>query len=78
MRKPLIFENRNDGNDAINYFNLNKYENDLGNYAQVKGPKKTKQVVKKATPQTPSSTNYKGSFGSKGWQDGLELPPFDH
>jgi hypothetical protein len=33
MRKPLILENRNDGNDMINFYNANKYENDYGNYA---------------------------------------------
>lgn len=66
MRKPLILENRNDNNDMIDTYNPNKYENDYGNYAQTD------------SPYEPYSSKYIGSFGSKGYQDGLELPPPDH
>lgn len=39
MKKPLIFENRDDHNDLRNIYNPNKYEHTLGEYAQVKSDK---------------------------------------
>ncbi len=50
------------------YYNPDKYFNDLGNYVQTESE----------SPYEPYSTKYIGSFGSKGYQDGLELPPVDH
>ena len=35
MLKPIIHENRNGFNDVQNYYNPNKYDHTLGEYAQV-------------------------------------------
>lgn len=37
MKKPLIFENREDANDLRNVWNPNKYEHSLGNYISKDG-----------------------------------------
>ena len=35
MLKPIIHENRNGFNDVQNYYNPNKYDHTLGEYAQI-------------------------------------------
>lgn len=43
MRKPLIPENWHDTNDLPNRYNPDKYENNLGNYAQNNNDKTIEQ-----------------------------------
>ena len=71
MLKPIIHENRNGFNDVQNYYNPNKYDHTLGEYAQVKrealnkeenGEKMTKVNFVQINPTSPT---------------GLEPPPKD-
>lgn len=52
MKKPLIFENREDPNDLRNFYNPNKYEHTLGEYLQISiQPDANHQVEVITSPQ---------------------------
>jgi hypothetical protein len=50
LKKPLIPENRDIHNDFINFYNPNKYEHTLGEYAQ----KKSQHSLAEINPAHPT------------------------
>lgn len=61
MKKPLIYENREDPNDLRNVHNPGKYEHTLGEYVQLPNPDSQKKLAQ-INPVHPT---------------GLEPPPKD-
>lgn len=56
MKKPLIFENREDPNDLRNFYNPNKYEHTLGEYLQISIQPDANHQVEVITTQPQPAT----------------------
>jgi len=59
MQKPLIPENRHNDNDIGNVYNPDKYQNNLGNYAQGNVTKPVESQIKNLAKVSEAKTAVK-------------------